>query len=234
MSKTMCVVSLFLLLAGVAQADVISASTADAQILSAGAGDQGSGSMFTQAAGIVIKAGRDSGANGRNVATVLVFQLPDLGAGQSFGTGSLTFNVATNTGDYGADLYGINAREASTVLTSDFYFGAALDTSSDVTKLQDDILKAASPTGMKTSTDITAWLNTQYAGGANAGKYVFLRLSAAAGSGIFDIDNGFSITSANATSNQPFLTYEAIPEPAALTMIAFGGLSILWLKRRFC
>ncbi|MGJ8649406.1 MAG: hypothetical protein ACSHX4_03505 [Opitutaceae bacterium] len=234
MKKTILTLSASLLIAGTANALIINGETADAQIVSGGAGDQGSApNFFTQAGAEPMAVGRTSAGNGRNAAAIFVFQLPDLGVGNTFGTGTLTFNVASTTNSFGADLYGIDARGAATVLTSDFYFGSALDGSSDVDRLQQGILASAA-TGSQTSVDLTSWLNTQYDGGNNIGSYVFLRLSAAnSNSNIFDTDAGFTITSADAGSNTPFLSYTAVPEPGAFALISgLFGMCYVMVRRR--
>lgn len=216
-----------------AQAGIITASTADAQIISLGPGDYGSVNVFTQAGVTEMKAGRDNTSGGRNQTIVIPFLLPDLGAVfNPFVTSFLTFNLNNLNASYSADLYGLAARETFTVLDSDFYMGTADNSTLDATKLEDSILTSSTSIGAVTSADITTWLNSQYAGGANVGDYVFLRISAAVNSSIFpNANNGYTIASATASSSQPFLSY-SIPEPSAMTLILATGLGFLFVNRR--
>ncbi|MDA9260350.1 sulfatase-like hydrolase/transferase [Puniceicoccaceae bacterium] len=205
--KSLLTLCCLAVVASQAVAETITASTADAQILSAAAGDQG-GTFTLQSGATEMRAGRATNGAGRNVTTVIPFLLPDLGAvADPFVTSALTFNLNSNSGSYSADLYGLGARVDATVLGDDFYMGTAVDGSSDATKLIDSVLTTTTAAGTVTSADLSAWLNTQYADGANIGKYVFLRISAAVSSAIFDTDNGFVIASANAESDQPYLSY---------------------------
>ncbi|MGJ8649405.1 MAG: sulfatase-like hydrolase/transferase [Opitutaceae bacterium] len=205
-----------------AVAGTITASTTDAQILSADAGDQG-GTYTTQVAVTEMRAGRATNGNGRNVTVVIPFQLPDLGlVADPFVTSSLTINLNSSDATYSADLYGLDARAAATVLDADFYMGIADDPSLDATKLQDSILTSSTSVGPVASSDIAAWLNTQYDGGTNIGQYVFLRISAAVSSAKFDVDNGYVIASADATIDQPFLAYN---QTVTITTVGNGSVS---------
>ncbi len=186
-----------------AVAGTIAASTADAQIIATTAGDDTGN--FTQTAPTEMRAGR---GGSKNVAVVIPFQLPDLGdVADPFDNGALTFNLNSGGASYSADLYGLDARAASTVLVADFYMGTAADDATDATKLQDNILTTSTSAGLITSDDLTTWLNDQYDGGLNKNKYVFLRISAVVSSGIFAPESGYLIASANAASDQPYLSY---------------------------
>ncbi len=128
---------------------------------------------------------------------VFVFQLPDLGAVASpFASASLAFHLrGMETVPGNVDLYGLDARSSPTVLTSDFWGETPTPDSTDAEFLQDNLLVPSSATGViHTSTDIASYLNTQYAGGSNIGKYVFLRLSTDAD---FGNSQRYFITTAN-------------------------------------
>ncbi len=214
------------------QADTMIASTADAHVVSTGPGDQGSVDLYRQIAFDHMHIGRDDNGDGRNFTAVMAFQLPNLGnVINPFETSALTFNLNSLDADYGVDLYGLDARTGDTVLTSDFYMGGAVDPSSDAEKLQNSILTPVTTPGAVTSTDITTWLNRQYDGGGNAGKYVFLRLSASVLSDIFDVNNGYTIASANAPGIKPALDYTYIvPEPSPMILILGAGLGFVMLR----
>lgn len=228
--------SLFLIIASVPlQAALIIGETADAIVSSTGAGAQGSGLNVQNGTNTQIRTGRWTLGPGQNFATVYPFQLPNLGAiANPFTSAMVTFNLNsidnTPVTDYGADLYGIDARVANTVVTSDFYFGAATDPFA--TKLEDSYLTSGSAFGAITSVDFAAWLNTQYAGGANAGNFVFLRISADGSSAISDVSNGYLIATADAGANQPFLTYTSIPEPSTFVLIGLCLIGMVGYSRR--
>ena len=121
-----------------------------------------------------------------NRCVVYVFQLPNLGAVTNpFVKASFTFNDAGNNGAPDAtDLYGLGRRVSSTVLTTDYY-GATTTADPNTTRLQASILTGSTSVGNITTstsgkTALLNYLNAQYAAGAGAGQYVFLRLNTAA------------------------------------------------------
>jgi hypothetical protein len=175
-------------------------------------------------------------------AAVYAFQLPDLGAvanpflsaSFSFGVGGIDTNTATTL--VNGDLYGLGSRTSSTVATGDYYLGSGDDTT-DATKLQDSILAAGVTTANSTvTTDVAgsaallAYLNSEYAGGAGVGEFVFLRLSP--DKAITVNATGYNVYTANeATNPKPTITYEAIPEPASLGLFGLAGMALVRRRR---
>ena len=145
-------------------------------------------SILTSTAGDVsFYAGRGGAGSTVDRCLVFPFQLPALGTiNNPFTTASLTFNLESNNfspENCNLDLYGLPNRLAATVLATDYYSESNVaDPTSGVTRLQDNLCVPATPAGLISSnstgnTALVAYLNAQYAGGANAGKFVFLRLS---------------------------------------------------------
>jgi hypothetical protein len=153
-------------------------------------------------------AGRSGTGGTVDRCIVLPFQLPDLGvASNPFSTASFTFHLVSN--DFSPtvcnlDLYGLTNRGSATVLASDFYSETNVaDPAAGTTRLQDDICNQSSPAGNYTSSaaansGLVAYLNAQYAGGANAGKFVFLRLSKDTAVGA--VAKKFTVTAADGAS----------------------------------
>ena len=134
-------------------------------------------------------------------AAVFVMQLPSLGAvANPFTSAIFRFHLVSKTGaPVNVDLYGLGSRSTATVLASDYYGQNAATDASDATLLQSDILSSTTATGVIStkstgSTALKNFLNAQYASGAGAGKYVFLRLSTIAAP---DGNNRYTVTSAN-------------------------------------
>lgn len=115
---------------------------------------------------------------------VYVFQLPNLGnVSNPFRSSSFAFNLEQKQGTLtDNDLYGLGRRDTGTILTSDYYGQTATPDPSDATRLQQNILNNGTPLGAVRTSDagnaaLLSYLNTQYASGAGAGKFVFLRLN---------------------------------------------------------
>jgi|GEM_PF-3783658 len=226
--------------------DVIG-STSDAVALNEGTG--GAATPFNLSVGSASEdatslwVGRyDNGTDapgGSNAAAIFPFLLPDLGTldpdmPNPFTNATFTFTTET-TKTWNATLQGLDVRATSDVLAEDFRFGGG-DGTTPETNLQTNILPSGTAAGTYTSVDISSFLNDQYASGANAGMYVFLRLhiSTFANQSIFNGTNtGFRITSANAGTNQPSLSYIAVvPEPSSTALLGIGGLVFALRRKR--
>lgn len=123
-----------------------------------------------------------TGTAGKERCPVIPFQLPDFGAvANPFLSASFSCNISSyvNTPTGNADLYGLGRRAGPTVLTNDYWAGTNAVDPTDATLLQNNLLLTPPATGLAISsgTALAYYLNAQYAGGAGAGQFVFLRLS---------------------------------------------------------
>jgi hypothetical protein len=167
----------------------------------------------------ILDVGRFIGTDTTN-HMVIPFQLPDLGPG---GFSSASLSLRTYFGELGAAgripirLFAIpGARDSSATLDSD----VAASTETPLTNgylVDGAILNSTSPLDAvitsEPSLGLGYWLNEAYANGANAGKYVFLRLSPDA----LDIleGSGFGIASGDDPELMPLLNYAFNPAGAA-------------------
>lgn len=164
-------------------------------------------------------------------AFVIPFLLPTLALGEGFDTAELRmmlFGQNAVADDFNADVYGLNRiAGVSDILSTDFYIGA-LDGSA--TLIQDNFFTPTSP-GLGTpvtsdatgSANLAAWMNAQYNDGANAGQYVFLRVSAdedPSGDARYDV----LTQNAGGSTERPLITYTTavVPEPGTLALLALG------------
>ncbi|MGL4398950.1 MAG: autotransporter-associated beta strand repeat-containing protein [Luteolibacter sp.] len=160
--------------------------------------------------GTILQPG-GSGTPALDRSAVYVFQLPDLGAvANPFTTAKFQFNVSSKTGTAPTvDLYGLGRRASSAVLASDYYGETTTADPTDATLLQNNILTSATPNGLAATnsagnTALNTYLNAQYASGAGAGQYVFLRLSTeTATTG----PNRFNLGSADNATGKPQIIY---------------------------
>ena len=184
---------------------------------------------------------------------IFVFQLPTLAAGSVFTTASFnaTLTQISSGNDtaptFNGDLYGLGARAAADVQASDYFVGA---TDTGATLIQDNFVTPTTTLGTlsTSSAALLSYLNAQYGGGANAGKYVFVRINPDI-QGQYNADPnansatvpGYAFASGNATSGQPSITFDsgsgvsAAPEPAQMEMLAlcaFGLLGSIVMRRR--
>ncbi len=220
--------------ASFASAAVMNGLTSDAELRRTGSGD-GGGSVHDTSAGS-LNIGRNNGSSTAN-HPIFVFQLPDFGAVvDPFTEATLSVSLVTsnsNWGGFNTDIWGLGARNNPTPLGSDAYVGT--NDTTDATKIRDDFknFNTSSPSTGTFDTSNSAllnYLNDQYADGANAGNYIFIRISP---TGVGNSWKDFRWASAeNGTAaNRPVITYEAIPEPASLMLVASGGCLML-LRRR--
>ena len=161
-----------------------------------------------------------AGSTGKERCPVIPFQLPDFGAVTNpFLSASFSCNISSYTGTPvgNTDLYGLGRRASATVLTNDYWAGTSAVDPTDATFLQGNLLLAPPATGIVASSvaALANYLNAQYAGGAGAGQFVFLRLSTdTAQSGV----DRWVITSAEGgaanTNNWPQINYTLLPTNA--------------------
>ncbi len=180
---------------------------------------------------------------------VMPFQLPTLTAGEVITAASLQTQLFSLIGTpANADLYGIGAVGTPTVsatpnVSTSYYYQGPLDTSN--TLLQAAFLTPASTvrtdpnTGPFTDTNLAGdaalatFLNNAEAGGANAGDYVFLRVSYDA-STIPAGNNAYALLTEDAggANEKPLLTITEgiaaiVPEPSTW-MLLIGSLICLF------
>ncbi len=189
----------------------------DAGVTRSTAGD--GGGTVGSAGNTELKIGRP-GSSSTLHSIVYPFLLPDVAdvfnPANPFSEANFSVALTANGNTFGnfrADLYGIGVRSSAQVLSDD-YFAGSNDTTS-ATKIQNNFVtwpnSSSKPDlGIKTTdasgaTELVKYLNSQYANGANAGKYVFLRLSPDTSPLAFK--SGSFASSENATeANRPVLT----------------------------
>ena len=174
---------------------------------------------------------------------VYAFQLPSLGnVNNPFASATLglTFYAKDGTPTFNVDLYGLGLSASPTVLAGDYYSGSG-DTTPGVTRLEAGILtpttsmtSADSPNNVF-STDLSAYLNTAYDGGANAGDYVILRFSATQSGINTDVNYHIESNPGNGTPGDlPQISYSltSVPEPSAIAMCGLASLATVMMIRR--
>lgn len=222
-------------------AAILTGLTDDAQVAVTNPSNptDGGGTVANTTAGSF--SGGRLGSSNTYYNTVYVFQLPSVGAiTNPFESASFSMTIqATNDIDafnagLSYDLYGLSARSASSlVLGSDFFLGG--NDTTDATKIVENFITGANTTRFQNNVTKTTsaaslrnYLNAQYAGGAGAGSYIFLRVNL---DGLNSSLSGISNYTANAAnaSYRPTITY-TVPEPSSL--LALAGLASIPLRRR--
>ena len=183
-------------------------------------------------------------------SSVMPFQLPAFGAVNnpflSAELGVHLFEVGTATVT-NADLYAVRVDPSPALAPTDYYSSATSDP--NATLIQAAFMTPSSipanPAAPNIFTDSSGsaalldYLNTAYAGGANAGKYVFLRLSYAADGFAADFD-AYKVTSRNAgggDGDYPVITFttDSVPGDTNNNGIVefeadFGPIRDNWLE----
>ncbi|MEN8250070.1 MAG: hypothetical protein ABFS32_14150 [Bacteroidota bacterium] len=125
----------------------------------------------------------DVGPGAANICAVMPFELPVVPAGMEIGSAILRITTETNNSwvavDY--DLYALPIRTTATILGTDYFVGP-YDSDANATGIQAGLIKNGDEVGEVTTSnqaglDLAAYLNAQYAGGATAGQFVFLRVN---------------------------------------------------------
>lgn len=133
---------------------------------------------------ITLLPGRSGTSPGVDRASVLVFQLPELGPVQNpFTSVTLQYNLTSiNLSPPDVDLYGLGRRSSPTVLGTDYYGENSTPDPTDATLIESIILTNTTPIGDKTysSAALDSYFNAQYDGGSGAGSFVFLRFNTSA------------------------------------------------------
>jgi hypothetical protein len=187
--------------------------------------------------------------NARITSAILPFQLPALPAGEVVtgatldvltSTDTVTNTLRRPTASENGDLYGLPFDATPVDVTAARYFSGPNDTTVGVTKLQDNYLVAAhANTAQRViSVDISAYLNSLYAAGAQAGDFAILRISYDPETVDTTILNRYRFraqgtsTTANPEADQPLLTITTgvVPEPSTAGVLL--GVAALALFRR--
>jgi len=190
-----------------------------------------------------MEVGKSGGGAGYDRAAVMPFELPNFGDVDNpflsaHFEGFLT-ETATQDG-LTAALYGLDRRSTAAIFDSD-YFGLTDNVDPNATLLQDEFLtwdmdeNAPFFSTSGGNEALLAFLNEQYAGGAGAGDYVFLRINTNENSG-----DRWSLASGNSAdeSRRPQLRFISsygivtIPEPTSLGFLVIATSTLLLRRRR--
>lgn len=201
-------------------------------------------------AATTVNAGDDNGAfNQLYSAAILVFQLPSIPVGEAITTANLgVYWDADNMQSIGSlagstdtampkwcDLYAVRYSASSAIITNDWGYKASVGVNDVLLESQflyQDANVTMNATLAETSVSadaaLASWLTAQYAAGAVAGDYIFLRVHAMKDSG-----NAWKVTSGDAATQKPLLTIETsvIPEPATVGMIGLGAVIAMLVRR---
>ena len=168
----------------------------------------------------ILDVGRITGFDTVN-HIVIPFKLPDLGPG-GFLEAELTVNVIGGengaSGRIPVQLFAIPGARADSLTQDSDVVNGADNALSNGYLLKSGFLNATTPLGVDAGTGETGatasglgyWLNEAYANGANAGQYVFIRLSPDALS--IPEGSGFGISAGDDEGNEPMLSYVFNPD----------------------
>ena len=154
---------------------------------------------------------------------VSVFQLPDVDAIAnpfSAATLSLYLNSAGGTGWVQLAFHGTSARVLPTVLGSDAGGGSALNFSLTTSAAVGEFKSIS-------NASLLTFLNTEYAVGAGANKYVFF---SSRPTDVGDASWSFETANSATPANRPTLDVTVIPEPTSLGLL--GASALFGLRRR--
>ena len=198
--------------------------------------------------GTIVIAGASAA---RITSGILPFQLPAIPAGEVVTgatldvltvTDTVTATLRRPTASENGDLYGLPFDATPVDVTAARYFSGPNDTTAGVTKLQDNYLVSAHANAAQhvVSVDISAYLNSLYAAGAQPGDFAILRISYDADPVDTAILNRYrfrawgTTTTANPDADQPLLTITTgvVPEPSSAAAAVFGVASLTLARRR--
>ncbi len=159
-----------------------------------------------------------NGGAGVDAAMIYVFQLPALPTGQRVHDANFAFSLIGRSyysPGCNADVYGLPFRASSSVVGGDFYQGA-YGGDANATPIEDNIMVATQPSGRITTsatgkTNLADYLTAQYAAGAQAGSYIFVRVNP---DGNAPDGRYWTVATANneTTGNRPVLSIQFGPE----------------------
>ena len=193
--------------AGAVQSETITADAEDASARSNGGQGQNANNLLL--AGSYY-------ADGPGITPVFPFLLPDLGPGSPFTSATLTLelqSIIRGPATFNGDITGLDRIADLPNIIGD-------DWGSDGTLLQDDFYTPDSVPGVSTTGDFAAWLNEQYADGANIGRYVFIRLDTeSGGDSVVTGNTSYAIATANhAELQKPTIDFSTATSEAVLAI----------------
>ncbi len=179
----------------------------------------------------------DNGTNTLENVYVTPFKLPALPTGAVITSANVAFqlqgvsNGASISG--GADVYGLGYRTTNTVLSTDYFEGAYNTDATDATAIMNNFAIKTTPAGSLTldsggQTSLASYLTAQYAAGAAANNFVFLRINAESDQMISRFWT-FYTSDSTTTAFKPVLTftYETVPTaPSNLSLLTTSNSNI--------